>query len=481
MIGPRTSHASPPRAVASRDKVRATSVRAAAAGRPRRRAGDGRALRHLGELARRRRLSTRACGRPRAAHGVLRARRPPTLASAARVAIIGTRSATAPGLEMARRLGAELAEAGVAIVSGLARGIDGAAHAGALPRAGAAPPIGVVGSGLDVPYPRVNAGLWSDVARAGVLISEAPPGAPPSAWRFPARNRLIAALADLVVVVESRASGGSMLTVREAIVRGRQVMAVPGLGDESCVRGHEPADLRRLLSGPRRARRARRARAEHCAAARRGGRGRSRPTRRRPRSARAVRRRRHARRRDDRARCRAIARRAPPSRSTASSPRAGSRATARGGSPHDRLVEASGRYGAVMSWDLEAFERSLTSVAPRPARPTDATSRRSSSGPIAPRSTVPTRVDRTTLRRYLAYLSTRRYAPRTIARARLGAAPLLRVAGAHRPHHVRPSGRAARAKGRVTPAPRPAARRAHGAARRAADGHRRRRRRDPAP
>lgn len=152
------------------------------------------------------------------------------IAAPARVAIIGTRSATATGLETARRLGAELTEAGVAIVSGLARGIDGAAHAGAVraARASGPAPIGVVGSGLDVPYPRANARLWADVAASGVLISEAPPGAPPSAWRFPARNRLIAALADLVVVVESRAAGGSMLTVREAIVRGRQVMAVPG-------------------------------------------------------------------------------------------------------------------------------------------------------------------------------------------------------------------------------------------------------------
>ena len=149
------------------------------------------------------------------------------LASPVRVAVIGTRSATAPGLAMAKRLGHDLAEAGVSVVSGLARGIDGAAHSGAL-HANAAPPIGVVGSGLDVPYPTVNAGLWSAVAARGVLLSEAPPGAPPSAWRFPARNRMIAALADIVVVVESRAAGGSMLTVREAAGAGRQVMAVPG-------------------------------------------------------------------------------------------------------------------------------------------------------------------------------------------------------------------------------------------------------------
>jgi DNA processing protein len=149
------------------------------------------------------------------------------LGSPARVAIIGTRSATAPGLQLARRLGHDLAAAGVSVVSGLARGIDAAAHRGAL-SAAAAPPIGVVGSGLDVVYPSGNANVWAAVAESGVLLSEAPPGAPPSAWRFPARNRLIACLADIVVVVESRASGGSMLTVKEAIARGRQVMAVPG-------------------------------------------------------------------------------------------------------------------------------------------------------------------------------------------------------------------------------------------------------------
>ena len=122
------------------------------------------------------------------------------LSSPVRVAVIGTRSATTPGLAMAKRLGHDLAEAGVSVVSGLARGIDGAAHLGAL-HTNAAPPIGVVGSGLDVPYPKMNAGLWSAVAAQGVLLSEAPPGAPPSAWRFPARNRMIAALADVVVVI----------------------------------------------------------------------------------------------------------------------------------------------------------------------------------------------------------------------------------------------------------------------------------------
>lgn len=144
-----------------------------------------------------------------------------------RVAVVGTRSATEVGRELAFELGAGLAEAGVRVVSGLARGIDGAAHRGALV-AGAAPPIGVVGSGLDIVYPRESARLWDDITARGLLLSEAPPGAPPEPWRFPARNRIIAALAEVVVVVESRRTGGSMSTVEEALARDRLVLAVPG-------------------------------------------------------------------------------------------------------------------------------------------------------------------------------------------------------------------------------------------------------------
>jgi DNA processing protein len=143
------------------------------------------------------------------------------------VAVVGTRRASAIGREVARELGAELAARGVVVVSGLALGIDAAAHRGAL-LAAATPPVAVVGSGCDVPYPRANADLWHEVADRGAVISEAPLGARPEPWRFPARNRLIAALVDLVVVVESRASGGSMLTVDEAVRRGVDVMAVPG-------------------------------------------------------------------------------------------------------------------------------------------------------------------------------------------------------------------------------------------------------------
>jgi DNA processing protein len=144
-----------------------------------------------------------------------------------RVAVIGTRRCSRYGHDVAFELGRDLAAAGVVVVSGLALGIDGAAHLGAL-AAVAAPPAAVVGSGLDVVYPRANARLWATVQERGVILSEAPLGARPRRWRFPARNRIIAALADVVVVVESHAAGGSLLTVGEAIARDRLVMAVPG-------------------------------------------------------------------------------------------------------------------------------------------------------------------------------------------------------------------------------------------------------------
>ena len=143
-----------------------------------------------------------------------------------RVAIVGTRACSRLGRELASEWGERLSDAGVAIVSGLAAGIDAAAHAGAA--RGHSPPIAVVGSGLDVVYPKANAALWQTVRERGVILSEAPLGALPDAWRFPARNRIIAALADVVVVVESHEHGGSLITARDAVARGRTVMAVPG-------------------------------------------------------------------------------------------------------------------------------------------------------------------------------------------------------------------------------------------------------------
>jgi DNA processing protein len=145
---------------------------------------------------------------------------------ARRVAIVGTRNCTAYGRAFARRLGADLAAAGVVVVSGLAIGIDGAAHEGTLDAGGR--PIGVVATGLDIVYPRRHVGLWERVGRHGLLVTESPPGTRPINWGFPRRNRIIAALSEIVVVVESSAKGGSMHTVDAALARGISVMAVPG-------------------------------------------------------------------------------------------------------------------------------------------------------------------------------------------------------------------------------------------------------------
>ena len=127
---------------------------------------------------------------------------------------------------MAAQLGAELSAAGVGVVSGLALGIDGAAHEGAY--GAGAPPVGVVAGGLDEPYPRHHARLWERVAEQGVIVSEWPAGVRTERWRFPVRNKLLAALSDVVVVVESRHHGGSRHTVEAALERGIPVGAVPG-------------------------------------------------------------------------------------------------------------------------------------------------------------------------------------------------------------------------------------------------------------
>jgi DNA processing protein len=153
-----------------------------------------------------------------------------------RVAIVGTRRCTPEGADIAYRLGYDLSAAGVCVVSGLALGIDGAAHAGALAAgrdgpegdAGAGGTVGVAASGVDVVYPRQHAGLWREIVRTGAILSETPPGHPAQAWRFPSRNRLIAGLAEMVVVVECHARGGSWHTVDAAIKRGVDVGAVPG-------------------------------------------------------------------------------------------------------------------------------------------------------------------------------------------------------------------------------------------------------------
>jgi len=157
------------------------------------------------------------------------------------VAIVGTRSPTRYGIGVAAHFAAELAAMGISVVSGLALGIDGAAHEGAC--AAGAPPVAVVAGGLSHPYPRQNARLWERVASLGVVLSESPVGIPTEKWRFPVRNRLLAALSDVVVVVESHHHGGALYTVHAAGDRGIPVGAVPG-----SIRSPASAGTNRLLA-----------------------------------------------------------------------------------------------------------------------------------------------------------------------------------------------------------------------------------------
>lgn len=144
----------------------------------------------------------------------------------AAVAVVGSRKASASGLESARGLGRALGEAGVCVVSGLAYGIDSASHEGALEAGG--PVIGVLGSGIDRVYPAKNRPLFDSVRQQGAIVSEYPPGEPPLRWRFPARNRIIAGLSEATVVVEAPEKSGSLITARHALEAGREVWAVPG-------------------------------------------------------------------------------------------------------------------------------------------------------------------------------------------------------------------------------------------------------------
>jgi DNA processing protein len=150
-------------------------------------------------------------------------------AAAPSVGIVGTRKATPYGRSTAVELGRELAARGVVVVSGLAAGIDAAAHWGVLQAPGRPHgPLAVVGGGVDVVYPPANRELWAEVERSGGLMSDAPPGAAPEPWRFPLRNRLIAAMSQVLVVVESTRKGGAMHTVQAADAIGVPVLAVPG-------------------------------------------------------------------------------------------------------------------------------------------------------------------------------------------------------------------------------------------------------------
>ena len=142
------------------------------------------------------------------------------------VAVVGSRRTDRYGLEVAASFSRELAAASVTVVSGLAIGIDGAAHRGALD--GGGPTVAVLGCGIDVPYPRRHVRLAEQITGAGALISEFPLGEPPRGWNFPIRNRLIAALARGTLIVRATPSSGSLITARHALDLGRDVYAVPG-------------------------------------------------------------------------------------------------------------------------------------------------------------------------------------------------------------------------------------------------------------
>jgi len=150
----------------------------------------------------------------------------PWVPAARAVAVVGARAALGRSVELAHAIGAQLAAAGVDVISGGALGVDAAAHQGALAADGTT--VAVLGSGIDVPYPLKHADLFDRIRVRGALVTQFPPGAPPRRQAFPTRNKVIAALGELVVVVEAGAESGSLHTARAARALGRLVCAVPG-------------------------------------------------------------------------------------------------------------------------------------------------------------------------------------------------------------------------------------------------------------
>ena len=150
----------------------------------------------------------------------------PELLSRPAVAIVGARACSGYGASVARSIGRELAHTGLVVVSGMARGVDGEAHRGALEAGGAT--IAVLGCGIDRDYPAAHSDLARRIAETGLIVSEYAPGVEPAPWRFPARNRIVAGLCAATVVVEARERSGALITADLALEEGREVFAVPG-------------------------------------------------------------------------------------------------------------------------------------------------------------------------------------------------------------------------------------------------------------
>jgi DNA processing protein len=152
----------------------------------------------------------------------------PELLTRPAVAIVGARACSAYGAGVARLLGRELASARLVVVSGLARGVDGEAHRGALEAGVGGATVAVLGCGIDRIYPAAHARFGGEIAQCGLVVSEYAPGVPPAPWRFPARNRIVAGLAAATIVVEAREGSGALITADFALEEGREVLAVPG-------------------------------------------------------------------------------------------------------------------------------------------------------------------------------------------------------------------------------------------------------------
>ena len=158
----------------------------------------------------------------------------PALDATPVIGVVGTRKASPYGLNVAERLGFQIAKCGGILVSGAASGVDGRAMDGALTAGGAV--VGVLGCGVDVVYPASNRALFEEMERRGCLVSEYPPQTPPAKWNFPKRNRIISGLSDGVLVVEAPKISGALITARQALEQGRDVYVVPGNIDvDTCV------------------------------------------------------------------------------------------------------------------------------------------------------------------------------------------------------------------------------------------------------